>query len=184
MLGLHGARRDHLCNRFFILLASVIVSASVPAPIRAQVEATRYPLHYIRTHKVLLLSDLVFIGAIAAESVTSHECLNAMRAVGAVTSLCGKQGYGDLKVTPLFILANHVAYRIAPAPELRYALPYVFGLSSVYFARWADRNASQTYLLWKYRCYNCVPNEDVRIAPPRFPLIPPPSVISAAMHRP
>ncbi len=184
MLALHGAHRDHRCNRFFMLLASVIFSSSVAAPVRAQIEATRYPLHYIRTHKVLLLSDLVFIGAMAAESVTSQECLNAMRAVGAVTSLCGKQGYWDLKVTPLFILANHVEYHIAPAPELRYALPYIFGLSSVYFARWADRNASQTYLLWKYRCYNCVPNEDVRIAPSKFPLIPPPSVTLAAMHRP
>jgi hypothetical protein len=159
-----------------LLMTAVLLLSVVSA--RAQREAKRRPLQYIRTHKVLLLSDLITIGAVAAESVTSQECLNAMAALRIITSNCSKQGYWELKLAPLFIVSNHLAYHYAPAPELRYLEPMALGALDAVSLRFAVVNHNQTDWLWKTRCYPCF--SAVRMPRTTFPSPFP----STAEHKP
>jgi hypothetical protein len=142
-------------TKVFTSLMMLLVFLSPAATVQAQTEAKRNPFHYVRTHKVLLLSDLVAIGGLAAESVTSQQCLNAMAALHVITSNCAKQGYWGLKIAPLFVISNHLAYHYAPAPELRYVTQALVIPLTVDASIWTSVNHNQTYWLWRTGCYPC-----------------------------
>jgi hypothetical protein len=148
-------RQSCWCYRIFTVLMSALLLLPSAAQTLAQKEAKRYPFHYIRTHKVLLLSDLITIGASAAESVTSQQCLNAMGALHIVTSNCAKQGYMALKMAPFFVIGNHLAYHYAPDPGGRFAVPIFLAVLDIDLAKWTSVNMHQTYWLWKTGCYPC-----------------------------
>lgn len=76
--------------------------------------------HAVAHHKVETVMGLITIGATAAESVTSVNCLADMRKAGVTTSTCTKQGMFELKITPAFLAANHFARKRAPTPEAKY----------------------------------------------------------------
>jgi len=148
-------RQSYRCYRILTVLMSALLLLPSAAQTLAQKEAKRYRFHYIRTHKMLLLSDLITIGASAAESVTSQLCLNAMGALHIVTSNCAKQAYMALKMAPFFVIGNHLAYHYAPDSESRFAVPVTLAVFDFDMATWTAANMHQTYWLWKTGCYPC-----------------------------
>jgi hypothetical protein len=76
--------------------------------------------HFLGTHKEQIFIDAVTIGAAAAESVTSQNCLADMRKAGVMTSTCTKQGMFELKISPALIAANHLSHRYSPTPAAKH----------------------------------------------------------------
>lgn len=112
-----------------------------------------HPIHYLKTHKAVLAADLVDVGAMAAESYTSVQCLRDMRAALVVTSGCAKQGWEGLEIAPLFVFGNHMVWHFAPDSDSRYIFAVWTAPAAVLGVRFGlvnDANSSISYLQRAY----------------------------------